>query len=102
MWSILSHPIERAEEGVQALAAAQKDVFFLSNNATRSIEELAHKFENYNLTFDMEKQHITPAHAIVDYLKGINFTKSVFLIGSTQLANHLRANDFGVITGVRQ
>lgn len=101
MWSILSTPIERAEEGVKALQVAGKELFFLSNNATRTTPELKEKFAKYDINLDLMKQFHTPANSIVDYLNSINFDQSIYLIGSAQLADHLRRNDFQVIVGVR-
>lgn len=95
-------PIDRAEQGVKALEQAEKAIYFLSNNATRSVDELGKKFAKYEIKLDLQQQFITPAHSIVDYLKGINFDKSIYLIGSSVLAEHLRAHNFEVVTGVRK
>lgn len=100
LWSLLPIPIDRAEEGVKALEEAKKNIYFLSNNATRSVDELKIKFAKYEIKLDLQQQFISPAHSIADYLKGINFDKTIYLIGSSVLADHLRAHNFDVVTGV--
>lgn len=66
------------------------------------MDELGKKFAKYEIKLDLQQQFITPAHSIVDSLKGINFDKSIYLIGSSVLAEHLRAHNFEVVTGVRK
>lgn len=90
----------RSDVGLQALAAAQKDIFFLSNNATRSPAELEKKFQGYGVQIDVQKQVITPANSIVEYLEKTKFDKRIFLIGSPVLEEHLRRNNLDVVTGV--
>lgn len=96
----MPNPIDRAEEGVKALDNAQKEIFFLSNNCTRTVEELQKKFAKYDVKLDLVKQFITTANSIVDYLKEIEFEKSIYLIGSPVLADYLRKNNYEVIMGV--
>lgn len=100
MWSLLSKPVEGAEDAVKALEEAGKEFFFLSNNATRSNNELEEKFKSFQVKLDLDKQFLTLANSLVDYLKGINFEKSIYLIGSPILAERLRKNNYDVIMGV--
>ncbi|CAL4204048.1 unnamed protein product [Meganyctiphanes norvegica] len=85
--------INRSNEAVQKLKSLGKNVFFVTNNSTRSQENYMEKCRILN--FDIEKKNILCAPFILaHYLKKIGFKKKIYVVGAAGLAEEI--NKVGV------
>lgn len=99
VWSFTG-PLEGAKEGLAALKSTNKRLAFVSNNSFFSKEMFEEKFSGLELDFNYEQDLLHPAAATVTYLQSINFTGSIFLIGSDSFRNVLEGNGFKCISMV--
>lgn len=67
-----------------------KKIYFITNNSTKTREELAEKARMMNFNVGLENM-ISTAYLAVQYLKQQNFDKKVFIIGSTGISRELDA-----------
>lgn len=84
--------VENSATVLNLLQDNGKRVFLVTNNATKSRDMiLTHARERgFNIT---KEQIITPILSIVNYLKSLNFTKKIYLIGGA-ISNELRQWNF--------
>lgn len=76
--------IPGTETAMRSLKKLGKQVVFVSNNCTKSLDDYIKQLKKGG--FDIEKDHlVTPALATVSYLKKQNFNKEIFVIGMSCL-----------------
>lgn len=80
--------IDRANLVINHLQKLGKQVFFITNNSTKSLTTYETKCAD--LGFNMKKENILGASSILaGYLKGRGFTKRVYVIGSAGVEEEL-------------
>ena len=89
-------------DGIKAFKKLGKKVVFVSNNCTKTIEVYHGQLKKAG--FDIEPDEIiTPALAMISYLKKINFTKEIYVIGMSAIRKELQQAGFKLAeTGVRK
>lgn len=80
LW-VLGSPLDGAKEAVAALEALGKRFFYVTNNATCSVEQYVTNLTRlgYSLT---EEQIVTPAITVAHYLQKQNFRGKAHVLGS--------------------
>lgn len=90
LWSCHT-PIKGALEALKKLQDMGKNVFFVSNNSTLSIENVVKKL--HTLGFPAKKEQIIiPSLVVAWYLKTIEFKGEAYVVGTTAFKNVLRDN----------
>ncbi|XP_037824678.1 glycerol-3-phosphate phosphatase-like [Lucilia sericata] len=82
--------IDGSVEAINSLKELGKKFFFCTNNCTKTRKELLVKAVDmgFNIT---EEEIISTAHSGAAYLKGLNFDKKVFVIGTEGITKELDA-----------
>lgn len=86
-------------DGVNALLAANKKVFFVSNNSVRPLANYKQQFKSTGVDLHAENL-VHPLISIVHYLKKRQFTDLIYVIGTSLFTDTLKAEGFNVIHGV--
>jgi phosphoglycolate phosphatase len=90
------HLIPGAEEAIQKLRDLNKNIFFVTNNSTRSREGTKEKFDRFNLPVSTE-EILTSSFAAALYLKKVGFLhernlkQKVYVIGDVGIVQELAA-----------
>lgn len=74
-----------------------KKLSFVSNNTLSSLETIYSKLKDAGFETDTYTEVITPTYAIIDYLKSINFNKSIYIIGTNAFKEILRRSGFSLV-----
>lgn len=77
-----SGPLTGAKEGLEVIRNHGKQLLYVSNNSFNSRSSYEEKFQSLGVPFDYTRDLIHPATATVDYLRQINVTGPVYVIGS--------------------
>ncbi|KAL7013591.1 hypothetical protein ACKWTF_015482 [Chironomus riparius] len=87
LW-LYNNVIEGSNTVINRLIEMGKKVYFITNNSTKTREELAEKSRvmNFNVGFD---NMISTSYLAAQYLKKQNFNKKVFIVGSTGVSREL-------------
>ncbi|RZC42464.1 phosphoglycolate phosphatase 2-like [Asbolus verrucosus] len=94
LWLFLEN-LPGIEDGIKSFKKIGKKVVFVSNNCTKSHDFYLKQLKSAG--FELEKDDlITPALAMVSYLKKLQFTKEIYLIGMTALRKELERGGFKV------
>jgi ribonucleotide monophosphatase NagD (HAD superfamily) len=92
LWLFLER-IPGTDDGIRALKKLGKKVTFVSNNCTKTLHFYTKQLQSAG--FDIEQDDlITPALAMIAYLKKLNFTKEIYVIGMTALRKELERAGF--------
>ncbi|XP_052872872.1 glycerol-3-phosphate phosphatase-like [Anopheles cruzii] len=85
-----NNPLPGATDVVNRFIADGKKLFFVTNNSTKTRPEFVEKAVRlgFNVTID---NIISTAYLAAQYLKNVNFTKTVYVIGSTGITKELDA-----------
>ncbi|CAO1438731.1 unnamed protein product [Diamesa serratosioi] len=67
-----------------------KKVYFITNNSTKTRDELVEKANSMNFNVGMENM-ISTAYLAAHYLKQMNFNKKVYIVGSEGISKELDA-----------
>lgn len=83
-------PLPQAADVINKLIESGKQLFFVTNNSTRTRPEFVAK--SVKLGFNVGIDNIiSTAYLAAQYLKAKNFTKKVYVIGSTGITRELEA-----------
>lgn len=87
LW-IYNNVVKGSPEMINKFSALGKKVFFITNNSTKTREEFLEKAKkmSYNVNVD---NILSTAFLVAQYLKGLNFQKKVYIVGSTGIAREL-------------
>ncbi|MFX1385830.1 MAG: HAD-IIA family hydrolase [Promethearchaeota archaeon] len=77
---------------IKILRKKDKNIFFLSNNSSKSTEDYLKKLNEYNLHINREDL-ILSQHPTIDYLKKKKY-KKIFLLGTQSLKNEFEFEGF--------
>lgn len=80
--------IEGSDTVINRLIELGKRVYFVTNNSTKTRDELVEKARNMNYNVDKENIISTPYMA-ARYLKQLNFQKKVYVVGPKAIAEEL-------------
>ncbi|KAG5669577.1 hypothetical protein PVAND_017464 [Polypedilum vanderplanki] len=82
--------IDGSNTVVNRLIELGKKIYFITNNSTKTRDELAEKAKtmNFNVGFD---NMISTSYLAAHYLKSLNFNKKVYIVGSTGISRELDA-----------
>lgn len=80
------------QELIGILRKKNKDVFFLSNNSSKSTNDYLKKLDDFNLNITREEL-ILSQHPTIDYLKRHN-VKNIFLLGTQSLKTEFSNEGF--------
>ncbi|NVM54766.1 MAG: HAD-IIA family hydrolase [Candidatus Helarchaeota archaeon] len=92
-----NEPISGAQEVLEKLAERKKDVFFLTNNSTRTRTKVCKKLLKMGIQVQ-ENQIITSAYATAQYLNQRHPKATVYIIGEEGLINEFKNAGFDVIS----
>jgi len=79
---------------INLLKRKEKDIFFLSNNSSKSTEDYLKKLKKFNLDITRENV-ILSQHPTIDYLKKNNYVK-IFLLGTRSLKSEFIKEGFEI------
>ncbi|XP_064214928.1 uncharacterized protein LOC661964 [Tribolium castaneum] len=82
-------------EAIQALKKLKKKIIFVSNNATKTHDDYFQQLKSAKIA-SQKSDLVQPTLAIIDYLKKINFSKEIYLIGMTALQRDLEKAGFKI------
>lgn len=97
LW-LYSDVIEGSIEVVNKFIHSGRKVYFITNNSTKTREEFLSKAQQMGFCVDTDKI-ISTAHLAANYLKRMEFNKTVYIIGSSGIKKELDAvgiSSFGV------
>ena len=98
-------PIEKAKDFIDLLYKLGKDVFFVSNNATKTLMEYKSKFQSMRIGIKSDDQINNSALATARYmkdtlLKAAGNRNKCYVVGSTGLVETLKAHSgFDILDG---
>ncbi|KAK4011231.1 glycerol-3-phosphate phosphatase [Daphnia magna] len=84
-----SKVLYRAVETVNYLKDSGKQIFYVTNNSTKTRAQYLEKLMKLGFNAD-EKEIATSGYLVASYLESINFQQTVYLIGSKGFAEELR------------
>lgn len=84
-----NEPIKGSNEVVNAFKAMGKQVFFLTNNSTKTRVKFLEKARKFNFDMTDYRDIISSAFLAAQYLKRLNFTKKVYVIGCEGMTGEL-------------
>lgn len=73
---------------INKLIELGKRVYFITNNSTKTREELAEKARVMNFNVGLDNM-ISTSYLAASYLKSLNFNKKVYIVGSTGVSREL-------------
>lgn len=83
-----NHIIPGSPDVINTLKKMGKNVFYITNNSTKTREEFVEKFQQ--LGFNAEKNEIiSTAYLAATYLKSLKFNKKVYIVGSNGISQEL-------------
>ncbi|XP_034949792.1 glycerol-3-phosphate phosphatase-like [Chelonus insularis] len=83
-----NNPVPGASDVVNAFVKLGKKVYYVTNNSTKTRDEFQEKCKKLNFYTDNDCV-LSPSYLLPRYLKTINFSRKVYLIGSSGIANEL-------------
>ncbi|KAG5666362.1 hypothetical protein PVAND_014393 [Polypedilum vanderplanki] len=81
---------ERSNTVINRLIEMGKRVYFITNNSTRTREELAEKAKIMDFNVGLDNM-ISTSYLAAHYLKSQNFNKKVYIVGSSGISRELDA-----------
>ncbi|EDW29491.1 GL22743 [Drosophila persimilis] len=93
LW-VYGRAIDGAVSVINLFKSMRKNIYFCTNNSTKTREELLKKAQNMGFSIT-EGEIISTAHATAAYLKKRNFEKRVYVIGSDGITKELDAVGIG-------
>lgn len=99
---ILNQAVPGAAEAIKKLRQLGKEIRFISNNSTMSLDIFVKKLNQFGFSVSNNDFIIYPTLTIIDYFKKINFKKKIYVIGTSSVKTDLINNGFRVAEdGVR-
>ncbi|KOB78039.1 putative 4-nitrophenylphosphatase [Operophtera brumata] len=89
LW-IDNNSIPGAADAMNFFRKIGKKIFFVTNNSTKIRTDFASKAQQLGFTATQD-EILSTAYLVAHYLKGIGFTKKVYLLGSNGIAEELKA-----------
>ncbi|XP_066141215.1 uncharacterized protein [Euwallacea fornicatus] len=94
LFADILHIIDGAKESIKLLRDLKKKLYFISNNSTAPLELYLSRLKSLETK---KEEVVRPTESIAWYLKKINFTKELYVIGVKALRDALKQEGLNVV-----